>query len=408
MTILRLSRSFLVLLMTSSVLVAQVPNVKTISEVFPMATKQWETAVQGEVMDIEVPRADDHVYYVTEESKKFRLYKSKLDGSLVWVREWKKEKPYYYVYGLKTSDKGNLVTIHTVDGSEENVRTRVYDGDGNNTYYDTVGGHRMGFYYPSPSGNYLSFEATNNFYPLEIFDARGKPVQIGDISFLKGGRLKHRFVAHDRLLVYEEYEGKGYLYLITVPEGNELWTYDFDSPIWLMDFNERNCSFTKTHIAVQGTRRPSDLYLFDYAGDLVWKAGGFYSNHAISFSSDEKKIIAVDKGDTIVIVEVSSGETLGRFRVEQGGMIGRPQFDMVNNQLFITQSIAFGNESKNLGVSKYFSHIIELTPEGIQTEDIVIRGILGTKYDREQSELTIISSQKDEGVIAGRVKYVEK
>lgn len=400
--------SILTLLVASTPLVSQVPTVRTVHEIFPSSTKQWKNSVLGDVMDIEVPRADDHIYYVTEDENKFRLYKTALDGNQVWVREWDKEKPYYYTYGLKASDKGNLVCVHTVDGNEENIRTRVYDGDGNVTFYDIVGGHRMGFYYPSPSGFYLSFEATNNFYPLEIFNRKGDVISIGNLSFLKGERHKHRFVAKDRLLVYEENEGKGHLYLITVPEGNVLWTYEFGSPIWLIDFNERNSSFTDNHIAIQGTRRPSDLYLLDYGGNLLWKSGGFHSNHAISFTSDHRRVIAVDKGHTIVIVEVSSGAILNRLRVENGGMIGRPQFDMTDNLLFITQSLAFGKVSKELGVKRYFSHIIQLTPDGVVTENFVIRGILGTKYDTENSELTIISSEKDERAISGRVRNVKK
>ncbi|MFQ6607168.1 MAG: hypothetical protein ACE5EE_01380 [Fidelibacterota bacterium] len=392
-----------------NILVSQ--RVSSLDEILPKAVKEWEKPVQGVVMDIEVPKFDNHVYYVTEDEDKFRLYKTTLDGNQVWIREWDKGKPYHYVYGLKVSNWGNLVCVHSVDGSDENVRTRVYDGDGNLTYYSTRGrdskGYKMGFYYPSPSGLYLSYEETNGFSPLEIFTTKGEVIEIENTSLLKGERHKHRFVAKDRLLVYEGFKGRGYLYLITVPDGNVSWTFEFDSPFWLIDFNERNCNYTDKYIAIQGTRRPSDLYLFDYGGNLIWKVGGLYSNHAISFSNNWQKVMTVDEGRNVVVIDVRTGKMTNKIYVDPWSLLNRPQFEMLENTLLITQADGIGNLDEKIGV-RYFSHIISLNPDGSKNEHMAIKGVISTKYDAESGSMVILNAEIDKQTITRRTKLVEE
>lgn len=384
-----------------------------IGEALPEFEELWTLPVEGEVMDIEIPRNKnvDHFYCVTEDAETFRLYRVTLKGELLWMREWKKEKPYYYVYGLKASHSGNLVAVHRVDGAEENVRSKVYDSSGNELFYKPYGD---GFFYPSPSGRYLTYQNPNNYTPLDVYMPTGEVVEIANKSFLKGEWHTHRFVADDKLLVYESFEGRGYLSLITVPSGEVLWTREFESPVWLIDFNERNATFNEDHIVVQGTRRPADIVLLNYAGSILWRFEDF-SNHKVSFSSDGRYVISVDRGQSVNVLDVQARETVGNVWIHKNTLLNRPEFDFFENTLLIGQAYASRGLRKKLGFGargdyywNYFAYIVQLDSAGEKKRLYALKGTLATKYNPESGDLLIVNSNNDVKTVSGRIKHVKK
>lgn len=378
----------------------------------PEFEELWTLPVEGEVMDIEIPRNKnvDHFYCVTEDAETFRLYRITLKGELLWMREWKYGGQYQYIYGLKASDNGNVVVVHIADPEAEGGITKVFDYDGEQLWSKSAS-HDL--YYPSPSGQFLTRQTSNNYFPLELFTPSGERVELKDTSFLKGDQSVHRFVANDRLLVYESFGGKAYLYLVSIPDGGLLWTREFDKPFWLIDINERNCDYNDAYIALQGTRRPADILLLDYNGKLIWRVEGLFSGHAISLSSDGSKVIAVEKEQWVSTLDVRTGERMDKTWIHRHSLLSRPKFDRHQHYVLISQADAIGKLREKLGFSpagymKYFAYILWLgDSEGKKHNLFASKGTLSTQYNPASGELLIVSSDNDLKTISGRVKHVQ-
>lgn len=230
---------------------------------FPNQKKVWAKEYEGELKDIAVVEESGDIIFLTQDQDIFHLYYLDDHGEQLW-KVTNTEKNWRKLYGLSISKNGEIIVVRASNSWEETAQNWVYDNKGFLLFEDTAS---FGSYHPSPSGKYLTYQQSGNYYPLVIYNRDGSKLEIEIPWQLQVERQKHRFISENEILVYQEIlENKRFqkaqLLLVTILDMQIKWNYELDTRLWLIDFHQRNCAVSADYIALQGTARPGNIYLF--------------------------------------------------------------------------------------------------------------------------------------------------
>lgn len=315
------------------------PPQNSLSSAFPRLEKTWEMEYDGELQDIAVVEETGDIIILTRDQNVFHLYYLNGSGEQLWSVS-NSDGNWRALHGLNISDRGETIVVQASNSWMETGQSYIYDNRGDLLFEDVA---TDGWYFPSPSGEYLTSQTTSNFYPIVIYNRDGSPLPLQVPEELDIERQMYRFVSDREILVYQEVIldnttfDKAQLLLVTVPGMNIKWRYILDAPLWLIDFHERNCAVTDEYIALQGTSRPGGIFLFSKEdGRLIWQVDEPRANHGLAFINNGEQLVSLSSGKYLYVIDTKNGTVLEDHQLfDWGGIDGIPKFSFANNQLVI-------------------------------------------------------------------------
>lgn len=368
----------------------------------PDYSVNWSLPVQGNVVAIRSLNDVPFLYAVTDDSTVIRLLKISLSGKLIWEREWTKFKPEYYLNNLQVSEVGNLICLNRVDGWDENSQTKVFNGEGDETFHSTRG---HGFYYPSPGGNFLSYQESNNYSPLQIYTISGKLLSLNSIPQNIGSETINRFIGSDQLLVYDNRK-KASFHLLHVPDGKLEWSYRLDNSPWFIDLSNRNTAYNQSYLAIQGTTN-SIITLLDMKGTLQWRSKEYESNESLDFSTDNNYLLAAVWSKDVVLLQLDSGKEEFYIRVSDRTNFGfSVDMDYHDHVLFVGGADTPYSPGNFLGTQRA-SYVVQIEDSKVQRR-YIYTGAIETLYNSKDKTYSVFTALQGTNSIERRIKHESK
>ncbi len=316
----------------------------------------WEKAYTGKFIDFRIiPNTNDNVI-LSADNVNFYINYLDIEGRVKWTISNTIGRPSRTIFALKVSNNGETIIVHGHDVKFEDTQNWVFSGDGVLIFSELFG---EGFYYPSSSGAYMSFESKYGLSPFKLYKRDGTELTTGLSERLTGVSQKNRFVGDDQLLIYTD---KKELSLIEIPTMNVLWSHTSNAGLWLIDFSNRNCAYNEEYIAIQGTgssRGGGMIVMYRESGLIAWEDEELTFNSGLDFSSDGTILISLSAGNTIHLINTNNWEIVKSVRLINNGVIINVQkFSWINNYIVIYCGGIEAGDPRAKGIGRGFVSVI--------------------------------------------------
>ncbi len=329
-------------------------NTNNINSIFQSSEQIWMKSFSTDINDFVIVPATGDIIILSSDQKSFNLSYHDNQGKEVWnISQRLDGGKGRKVSTIIISENAETIIVHGGSAIEEASQNWIFTKEGILVFNELTGD---GYYYPSPSGNYLSYESGDGFSNFALFHRDGTQLALDVPEVLKVKRQKQRFIDENLVLVYrevvEDNQGIVELLLVHIPDMNIKWRRRINSRLWLVNFNKRNCATNEKYIAVQGSLYGSGgiVVLSKETGEVMWGSEDHTSNSGLGFTPDGEFLVTLTQGKYLTLINIKDRKITDSVRLFKNGLIaGFKGFLWADNTLAIKSHYVAASDREVFG-----------------------------------------------------------